>query len=304
MTTTATDLSTFKFRDGTTLPSVAFGTGTALFKGLGKDCDVLRANIDLIKAAIEVGYTHLDTAQVYGTEAEVGTAINESGVDRSDLFITTKIWPTHHIDKVRSTAEEQLKRLGLDYVDLYLIHIPERWKEGVSLVDGWKAVEALVTAGLAKHVGVSNFRVQDFEQIFAYESISVYPEVNQIELNPYLVQPKLEKYCAEKGIHITAYAPLNPLRCKENESNPLFEGGLMDVLSKKYNTTPALLLLRWTLQRGNSLVTLSSKRERLVGSLKVSNADHHISVEDMQSITETGGKTHKRSYNLFLYEDE
>jgi aldehyde reductase len=192
-----------------------------------------------VKDAIDAGYRHIDSAFAYGNEAEVGAAVRdkiaEGVVEREDMFIVTKLWNTfHRPDLVEPSLRESLKNFGLDYVDLYLIHMPMAHKEGESMfpadpatgqwfssdvdyVETYKAMEELVKKGLTKSIGVSNFNKRQIERVL--ENCSIPPVTNQVELHPYLSQVKLVNFCQSKGITITAFSqfgsPASPFRKPE-----------------------------------------------------------------------------------------
>ena len=156
-----------------------------------------------VTAALEIGYRHIDTAYVYGNEADVGWAIRESGIPRDQIFVTTKLWNDQQgFDAARRAFQVSLRRLGLEYVDLYLLH----WPVGGKRLDSWEALEGLHSEGLARSIGVSNFLVHHLEELL--DHCDRRPAVNQIEAHPLLLQDELVAYAKEKGIHLTAYSPL------------------------------------------------------------------------------------------------
>lgn len=283
-------LMSLKLADGTAVPVPAFGTGTAWYQSGGHDPSGARNQelIATIKSALRVGYRHLDAAEMYGTNYEVGIAMKESGVPREDIFLTTKVWSDLK-DPVKS-LEDSLKRLQVDYVDLYLIHAPFFSKEshGIDLKEAWEAMEAVHDKGLAKHIGVSNFRVADLEQLLSFARVK--PAANQIEFNPYLQSPELVSFCHEHGITVEAYCPLTPITRKP--------GGPVDPvtaeIAKKYDKSPGQVLLRWTMQQGIIPVTTSGKESRMKEQLLIDGFE--LIEEEVKRIREAGSELHYRHF--------
>jgi len=189
-----------------------------------------------VKAAIAAGYRSIDTAAKYGNEEGVGQAIRESGVPREELFITTKVWNSDQGYESTITAlDSSLRKLGLDYIDLYLIHWPVKGK----YKDTWNAFEKLYADGKAKAIGVSNFHPHHLEDLLA--DAKVVPAVDQVELHPLLNQAELRSYCAGKSIHVEAWSPL----MQGNLDQPV-----LAEIAGKYGKSPAQVILRWHLQHG------------------------------------------------------
>jgi diketogulonate reductase-like aldo/keto reductase len=224
------------------------------------------ATYSSVLTALKAGYTHIDTAMIYRNEEAVGQAIADSGVTRDKLFITTKLWNDDHGD-VAGALSLSLKKLNLDYVDLYLIHWPLP-----SRVDAYKEMEKLQASGKAKAIGVSNFTVRHLEQLLPH--ISIVPAVNQVEFNPFLNQAELLAYCREKGIVLEAYCPLA-------HGSKLDDSRLVE-LAEKYGRSAAQLMLRWAVQQGIVVIPKSSSPERIAENLKIFDFD--ISSEDMSTI--------------------
>ena len=209
-----------------------------------------------VKWALEIGYKHIDTATIYGNEASVGKAIKDSGIARSDLFITTKLWNDDmRQDNQLNAIDDSLKRLGLDYVDLYLIHWPVKEK----YVESWKKMEEIYKSGKAKAVGVSNFNIRHIEDIMAVSDLV--PAVNQYECSPELTMVELVDYCTKKGIVFEPWAPLGK---GETLKVPKIAG-----MAEKYGKTPAQIVLRWGLQRGFFNIPKSAKRSRIEENAKI-----------------------------------
>jgi len=221
-----------------------------------------------VKHAIQYGYKSIDTAAVYGNEEGVGKAIQESGAPREELFITTKVWNANQgYDSTLQAFEDSRKKLGLDYLDLYLIHWPvkEKYKET------WKALEKLYKDGSVRAIGVSNFHIHHLQDLLA--DCEVVPVVNQVECHPQLTQKELQAFCQEKKIQMEAWSPL----MQGNLDVPL-----LTELSQKYNKTAAQIVLRWDLQRGIVTIPKSITPHRIEENANV--FDFELSTEDIERI--------------------
>ena len=228
-----------------------------------------RATQNAVKFALTVGYRHVDTARVYDNEADVGAALRKSSLHREDLFVTTKLWNSDQgYDSTLRACEASLKRLGLDYLDLYLIHfpVPETRRES------WKAMETLLQKGKCRAIGVSNFTVHHLEDLLDEHAVT--PAVNQVELHPFLYQKELLDYCRRKGIQVEAYSPLAR---GERLNHPRITAH-----ATKYSKTPAQLMIRWGLQHGLIVIPKSTREERIRENSRV--FDFEISAEDMRSL--------------------
>jgi alcohol dehydrogenase (NADP+) len=257
-----------------------------------------------VREALRIGYRHIDCAAIYGNETEVGTALADSFkeglVSRDQLWITSKLWNNAHApEDVRPALEKTLKDLGLDYLDLYLIHWPVLIKKGVlyqksgadllpldhiPIEKTWKAMEISAAEGLCRHLGVSNFSVAKLKSLLAHAEIR--PEVNQIELHPYLQQPAMLEFCRENVIHLTAYAPLGsadrPSRLKVDGEPVLMEEETIREIARTLAATPAQVLISWAIQRKTSVIPKSVNPERLRQNFEA--AALTLSEEQMQRI--------------------
>ena len=228
-----------------------------------------RATRNAVNFALRVGYRHVDTARIYGNEADVGEAVRESGVPRGDLFTATKLWNSDqgYASTLRA-CEASLKRLGLDYLDLYLVHfpVPDVRKES------WRAMETLLKKGRCRAIGVSNFTIRHLEELIGESH--VIPSVNQVEFHPFLYQKELLEYCQMKGIQVEAYSPLAR---GERLKHPRIIS-----LATKYSKTPAQLMIRWGIQHGPVVIPKSTREERIRENSQVFDFD--ISDYDMRSL--------------------
>jgi alcohol dehydrogenase (NADP+) len=253
-----------------------------------------------VREAIRLGYRHIDCASIYGNEPEIGNAIRDAitagEVSRDELWITSKLWSNAHgRDAVEPALRRTLQDLGLDCLDLYLIHWPVPLQPGVAfpssaqdlrppaevpLIDTWAGMEAAVEAGLTRHIGVSNFSSTKLRDLLAHGRIR--PEVNQVERHPLLQQPELVDFCKGEGIHLTAYSPLGsldrPAFTKASDAPVLLENPVITAIAAEHGCTPAQVLIAWHLQGGISTipksVTPARLRENLAAAtIQLSQAD-------------------------------
>ncbi|MBY6053854.1 aldo/keto reductase [Cytobacillus firmus] len=203
-----------------------------------------------VKDAINIGYRLIDTAAFYENEEGVGKAIKESGVPREEMFITTKVWNTDQgYDQTLNAFDNSLKKMGLDYIDLYLIHWPVKEK----YLETWKALEKLYKDGKARAIGVSNFQIHHLKDIL--ENSSEKPAVNQVELHPLLSQKELREFCSEHNIKVQAWSPIARGRVLEDSD--------IKEIAKRHNKSAAQIILRWHLQNGIMVIPKSVKKDRL-----------------------------------------
>ncbi|MFI8214740.1 aldo/keto reductase [Streptomyces sp. NPDC085932] len=226
-----------------------------------------------VATALEAGYRSIDTAAIYGNEKGTGKAIAASGVPREELFVTTKLWNADQgYDSTLRAFDTSLDRLGLDYVDLYLIHWPT--PERGLYIDTYKAFEKLHADGRIKAIGVSNFLPEHLEKLIA--ETSVVPAVNQIELHPHLQQHDAREYHAEQGIATEAWSPLG-------QGKGLLEVPAIVAIARKHDRTPAQVVLRWHIQLGNVVIPKSVTPSRIEENIAV--FDFSLDAEDLAAIS-------------------
>ncbi|CEP15291.1 hypothetical protein [Parasitella parasitica] len=284
---------------GSTMPLVGLGTW------LSKPDEVRKA----VKYALDTGYRHLDCAYVYRNEDEVGQGIRESGVPRNEIFITSKLWNTHHRKEyVKSAVKASLKALGLEYLDLYLVHWPVSFVntgkpeetpvvptldylipkkngqvqlEEVDSLETWKAMEELVDEGLVKAIGLSNYNIQKIQTIL--HSCRIKPAQLQIELHPGLQQPELVDFCHKHGIHVTAYSPLGNNVYGEER---IVDDPVIVNLAKKLNKSPAQVCIAFAAQRGIVVIPKSVTKSRIEENFQ----DFELSKEDFDAVASLGSR--------------
>jgi 2,5-diketo-D-gluconate reductase A len=256
--------------DPTHVPAVRLNDGADVPQfGFGVFQIPTEQTVTAVRTALDAGYRHIDTAQMYGNEAEVGQAIAESGVAREEIFVTTKLDNgCHAYDAAIGALDESLRKLGFDHVDLFLIHWP-RPQEG-RYVETWTALEKLKADGKASSIGVSNFTVEHLERLA--ERTGTVPAVNQIELHPQFPQAALRAYHAEHGIATEAWSPIG-------QGGDLLQDGRLRALADGHGRSPAQIVLRWHIQLGNIVFPKSVTPERIRENIDV--FDFELSVDDM-----------------------
>ena len=219
--------------------------------------------------ALKIGYRHIDTARIYGNESDVGAAIRESGIKREDIFVTTKLWNGDQgYETAFNAGNESLKRLGLKYLDLYLIH----WPVQNARAESWKALVQLLKDGKCRSIGVSNYTVRHLTELL--EGSDVVPAVNQVEFSPFLYQKQLLDYCEKKTIQVEAYSPLTQ---GDKLNHPAIQH-----IAKRHNKTPAQIMIRWGLEHKLVTIPKSVHEERIRENAQV--FDFHLTAEDMRSL--------------------
>ncbi|NLX69963.1 MAG: aldo/keto reductase [Clostridiales bacterium] len=231
---------------------------------------------ECVSAALEYGYRHIDTAAAYGNEEGVGKAVRESGIPREEIFITTKLWNDDmRANKTKEAFKRSLEKLGLDYVDLYLIHWPVKDK----YIDCYLEMEELYNEGLIRAIGVSNFLKHHLEPLL--ERCSVVPAVNQIQIHPRWTQTEYIEYLKQKNIAVEAYSPLGHGALLDNE--------IIKEVAERYNKTAAQVIIRWHLQRGVIVLPKTQTKERIKENIEV--FDFELSDDDMNLISSLNDET-------------
>jgi Aldo/keto reductases, related to diketogulonate reductase len=251
-----------KLNNGIEIPSVGLG----VFRLENKETQ------QVVESALSIGYRHIDTAEYYANEEAVGAGVKASGIPRKEMFVTTKCWNENlRKDTVMKAFEKSLKKLDMDYVDLYLIH----WPVSGKIQEAWKVFEQIYSSGRAKSIGVSNFKQHHLESLKEVSTIT--PAVNQIELHPYLIQEDVVEYCNSAGIKVEAWSPF-----AANKMDLFKEKTIVDI-ANKHSKTPAQVILRWDYQRGIIVIPKSSHKERQAENLNI--FDFNLTDEDMTQIS-------------------
>ena len=271
----STDVPTIELSTGTLIPQLGLGVWQA------DDADTEHAVGYAIGGA---GYRHIDTAAAYGNEAAVGRGIAGSGVDRSDVFVTTKLWNADHgRDRTHAALDASLARLGLDHVDLYLIHWPLQNRE--RMIETWGAMTELRDTGKALSIGVSNFEPHHLDAII--DATGVVPAVNQIELHPRLAQRELRDYCKSRGIAVEAWSPLGGSGAgwgTDSSPNTLLTDPTLSRIGERYGRSAAQVMIRWHLQNGVIAIPKSVHDKRIAQNIDV--LDFELGADDLAAIAE------------------
>ncbi|KAL5121480.1 hypothetical protein ACEQ8H_000552 [Pleosporales sp. CAS-2024a] len=283
-----------KLNDGNSIPMLGYGTGTAWFKK-GEESKTDPAVCDGVKTAIKLGYRHLDGAEMYKTEPELGTAIKESGVARDKLFVTTKV-DKGNMHDIESALKASLGKLQLDYVDLYLIHQPWFTESEADLQKAWATMEALQQAGLAKSIGVSNYTPAHLNTVL--KTAKVVPACNQIEFHPYLQRTELLALHKKHGIATTAYGPLTA--ATRAAGGPVDD--YVSRLTKKYAVSENEIFLRWCIDQDIVPITTSSKEQRMSDYLRA--ATFKLTPAEINQINELGRQKHHRVFWSSYFDDK
>jgi len=249
--------------NGVPIPVVGFGT----YKIADDEAPAA------VRTALEAGYRHVDTAALYRNERGVGQAVRESGLAREDVFVVTKLWNDQHgFDSALRAFDKSLARLGMDYVDLYLIHWPVPAK-GL-YVETWKAFERLYAEGRVRSIGVSNFEVDHLRRLLA--EADVVPAVNQIELHPWLAQAELRRFHDEHGIATEAWSPL------ARGGDLLLGNDVVNAIAARLDATPAQVVMRWHVQLGNVVIPKSVTPARIKENFAFDGVE--LTDEDMSAL--------------------
>jgi 2,5-diketo-D-gluconate reductase A len=256
-----TSIPTVTLHDGVEIPQLGFG----VFQVPPEDTQ------EVVEEALASGYRHIDTAAAYRNEAGVGAAIAAAGLGREEVFVTTKLWNSEQgYDSTLAAFDKSLERLGLDHVDLYLIHWPMPSED--RYLDTWRAFEKIQGEGRSRSIGVSNFRVEDLERL--QTEAEMLPTVNQIELHPSLQQVELRGWHADHGIATEAWSPL--------AQGDLLDDDTIETVAAHHQKTPAQTILRWHLQLGNVVIPKSVTPERIRENIEI--FDFELSEDDLAAI--------------------
>ncbi len=301
------------FKNKDSMPALGLGTWKSA------PGDVYKA----VKIAIKTGYRHIDCAPVYGNEKEVGKAVSECIADgmvkRSDLWITSKLWNNQHAKTdVVPALKQTLSDLNITYLDLFLIHwpialkknimFPQSGKDMISLkeiplTETWKGMEEAVDAGLARHIGVSNFGINNLTTIL--NSARIRPEVNQVECHPYLQQKELFAFCNTNSVFLTAYSPLGspdrPDGIKAKNEPLLLQDKIINEIANTRKASTAQILISWALQRGTSVIPKSVHAGRIAENLKAEEIS--LSENEMEQISKIDKSYRYVSGSFWVFEE-
>ncbi|MGB7785671.1 MAG: aldo/keto reductase [Salinimicrobium sp.] len=287
-------MKTLKFRNNDEMPAIGLGTWKSQ-KGKVEEA---------VKIALKEGYRHIDCAATYGNEAEIGNALSsvfsEAKIKREEVWITSKLWnDSHRKEEVIPALKQTLKDLQLDYLDLYLMHWPVAFKHGVGfpekdddylsleevpIIETWNAMVEAKKQGLVKHIGVSNFSEKKLRDLMSKTQET--PEMNQVELHPFLQQHDLLKFLKENDIHATAYSPLGSgdrvSSMKAEDEPSLLENPTIKKIAEKHNAGPGQVLIQWAVQRGTAVIPKSTSEKHIKANFESRNLD--LDREDLEEI--------------------
>ena len=243
--------------DGNSMPLLGLGTWAAQPGGETRDA---------VAFALETGYRHIDTAKMYGNEQDVGEAVRQSSIPRQEIFVTTKLWDSDQgYQSALDAFDRSMDQLGLEYIDLYLIHWPvEKLRN-----DSWRALNNIKESGRTRSIGVSNFSHKHLQELYSYSDIR--PVVNQIELSPFLQQPLIASFCRLENIQLTGYCPLAKGR--------RFDEPVLADIAEQHSKSPAQVMIRWALQNRQAVIPKSSNPKRIVQNADI--FDFQIGVDEM-----------------------
>ncbi|HIH31352.1 TPA: aldo/keto reductase [Candidatus Woesearchaeota archaeon] len=253
--------SKLKLNDGNEIPLLGFGAWQIEDGKQIEDC---------ISTAFKAGYRLIDTASIYGNEKGVGSAVRKavaSGIPREEIFVTTKLYNDDH-DNVEKAFNESLKKLGLDYIDLYLIHWPVIGKR----IATWKIFEKLLNTGKVKSIGVSNFTISQLQELM--KNSEIVPAINQVEFSPWLYQKELLDFCKKNNIILEAYSPLT--------RGKMLNDKRLAIIAKKYDRSPAQMILRWAIQQDIVVIPKSTDPKKIVENSQL--YDFEIEKKDIETI--------------------
>ena len=259
-------MNSIKLNNGEKIPSLGFGTWQ--LKPMGE-------TYNAVKSALDVGYRHIDTAHIYLNEGSVGKAIKDSGINRNEIYVATKLWNWDH-KKAEKAYDKSLKKLKLDYVDLYLIHYPVT----KTRIGAWKTLEKMYSEKKIKSIGVSNFTVRHLEELMS--KTSIIPAINQVEFHPFLFQKELLDFCKKHGIVLEAYSPLAHGKKLGDET--------LSAIAQFHNKSVPQVMIRWSLQHGNVVIPKSKNPDRIKQNIDV--FDFELSENEMSLIDSLNENLH------------